>query len=100
DSKKRSIEILVEKENKYLREHVRAKEATSFKRITGRIKKLGVDGWVNVKAEDRKLTIYVNDDALAKEMELDGCYIIKTDLSAVECDTQTVHDRYKDLALV
>ena len=31
---------------------------------------------------------------------MDGCYVIKTDLPKTECDAQTVHDRYKDLALV
>ena len=100
DSKKHSIELLVEKENKYLREHARSKETTSLKRVTERIKKLEIDWWVNVKAEDRKLTIYVDDDALATETKLDGCYIIKTDLEETKCNTQTVHDRYKDLALV
>ena len=35
-----------------------------------------------------------------KEKELDGCYVIKTDLEKAKYNTQTIHDRYKDLALV
>jgi transposase len=99
-SKKCSIERLVEEQNKYLREHRGAKEITALKRIVGKIKKLEVDGWMSVKVEDRTLTLYIDNDTLAKKMELDGCYVIKTDLQKAECDAQTVHSRYKDLALV
>lgn len=37
---------------------------------------------------------------MAQERLLDGCYVIKTDLPSATCDAQTIHDRYKDLALV
>jgi transposase len=99
-SKRRSIEQLVEKQNKYLRAHRKAKEITALKHITEKINKLKVDGWIKVKTEDRNLTLHIDNKALAKEAELDGCYVIKTDLPKTEYDTQTVHNRYKDLALV
>ena len=99
-SKKDSIERLIKEQNKYLQEHCRAKEATAFKRITEKIQKLKVDSWLNVVIENRKLTLCVDDDVLAKKAKLDGCYVIKTDLKKAECDMQTVHDCYKDLALV
>lgn len=98
--KKCSIERLAEKQNKYLREHCKAKEATSLKCVMEKIKQLGVDHWVSVQVQNRVLTISIDNDALAKERQLDGCYVIKTDLSAIECNKQTVHDRYKDLSLV
>jgi len=97
EEKKCSIERLAEEQNNYLQEHRGAKEATALKRVTGKIKKLKVDNWLSVKIEDRKLTVCVNDDVLKKEAELDGCYV---NLQKPECDAQTVHDRYKDLALV
>ena len=31
---------------------------------------------------------------------MDGCHVVETDLEACQADAQTVHDRYKDLALV
>lgn len=100
ESKKCSIERLVEEQNRYLQEHRGAKEATALKRVTQKIKKLGVDGWLSMKAEDRRLIPCLDDAALTKEAELDGCYVIKTDLQKEQCDTQAVHDRYKDLAFV
>jgi len=40
-----------------------------------------------------------DEEALAKESQLDGCYVIKSDLSR-EVDKQIIHDRYKDLVEV
>ena len=42
----------------------------------------------------------IDDAALEQAAKLDGCYVIKTDLSAEMASAQTVHDRYKDLARV
>ncbi|MBW2086658.1 MAG: hypothetical protein JRI54_11625, partial [Deltaproteobacteria bacterium] len=36
----------------------------------------------------------------AEIAELDGCYVIKTDLPDEAADMDTIHDRYKDLAQV
>lgn len=100
ESKKQTIEHLAQEQNRYLREHPKAKEETALKRITAKIKQLNVDNWLSAKVEGRKLIICIDDDALMQEERLDGCYIIKTDLKNTECAMQTVHDRYKDLALV
>ena len=100
ESKKRSIELFVEKQNQYLREHRKAKETTACTRVTEKIKKLEVNDWAKVTVEDRKLIVCFDNDALKKYEELDGCYVIKTDLQKENCNTQTIHDRYKDLALV
>lgn len=100
DSKRRSIEQFVEQQNRYLQEHPRAKAETATKRIAEKVKKLKVDGWISVQEQDRRLTLVFDNDALAKESELDGCYVIKTDLQQAVCNAQKIHDRYKDLALV
>ena len=99
-NKQSSIENLAQKQIAYLREHPKAKETTALKKISEKIQRLNVDSWLSVKIENRKLIVQVNKEALAKEGELDGCYVIKTDLPSSTCDTQTIHDRYKDLALV
>jgi hypothetical protein len=43
-----------------------------------------------------------SEDAAArdKEAQLDGCYVVESDLPAVAADTQAVHDRYLDLTRV
>jgi hypothetical protein len=59
-----------------------------------------VDGWLKVHAADRELRIQEDSQALAEVSRLDGCYVVKSDLPKQYADAQTVHDRYKDLALV
>lgn len=97
ESKHLTIENCVREENKHLQEHKKAKETTAIKRVS---EKLKVNGWVSIHSQERKLSLVFDHDALTKESELDGCYIIKTDLEKSECDFQTIHVRYKDLALV
>ncbi|MCG2711961.1 MAG: transposase [Candidatus Omnitrophica bacterium] len=43
---------------------------------------------------------YIERLVKKKNLYLDGCYVIKTDLSESAADKQTVHDRYKELAQV
>ena len=46
------------------------------------------------------LTSTVNDEARESASRLDGCYVLKTDLSSNRATTCEVHDRYKDLSQV
>lgn len=100
ESKKRSIMRLIEQKNQYLCNHRKAKTDTALRCITEKIKKLKVEDWISTKVNGRELVLCVDDAALKKIEELDGCYVIKTDLSVRECNMQAIHDRYKDLALV
>jgi len=99
-SKHKKIEQLTEQKNLYLQEHPRAKAATSMKEIAGKIKQLKVDKWLQVQSQDRTLTLEVDEECVKRESDLDGCYVIKTDLPKSVADKQIVHDRYKDLTLV
>ena len=44
--------------------------------------------------------IEIDNDAITEESKLDGCYVIKTDLAKSKASAQSVHERYKDLAMV
>lgn len=97
--KKESVKRLVQKKNLYLAEHPRAKEEIALKEIASKIERLKTSSWLKVEAEGRKLYLKEDKEALAKEVKLDGCYVIKSDLPK-EVDKQIIHDRYKDLARV
>ena len=99
-SKRQSIEKKVEQKNLYLKEHQRAKVSTAAKEIRERIERLKLDKWLHVQEQGRALVLEVLEDSLAEEARIDGCYVIKTDLPREAADKRTVHDRYKDLALV
>src|SRR5262249_55473739 len=44
--------------------------------------------------------LHVNTSAQQDEAKLDGCYVLKTDLTPAQAPKAMVHDRYKDLASV
>lgn len=99
-SKQAALEKLVRTQNDYLEKHPRAKAATALKTVQTRAAQLKLSGWLTGTADGRKLAVAVDADALAEEQQLDGCYVLKTDLSAAQASGQVVHDRYKDLTLV
>jgi hypothetical protein len=53
-----------------------------------------------VKNKGRLLSVEIDIEEKENESKLDGCYVIKTDLSAHIASARTVHDRYKNLSEV
>lgn len=100
DDKLRSLREFADKQTRYLAEHPRAKVEVALRNTARRYEKLRLSGWASVKAQGREISVSVDEDALAQVAQLDGCYVLKTDLAPVAASKETVHDRYKDLALV
>ncbi|MCL0105951.1 IS1634 family transposase [Thermodesulfovibrionales bacterium] len=97
--KKETIEKLCQKKNIYLSGHLRAKVKTAVNEVNSKIKRLKIAGWLSVEVNGRVLELKEDKAALAEEGRLDGCYVIKSDLSK-DTDKQVIHDRYKDLSEV
>lgn len=98
--KEATLNALTAKENQYLVDHPRAKVEKAVSRIENKAKKLKIANWSFVKTEDRTLTLYVDEVARKEAAQLDGCYVIKTDVPIKDASAQTIHDRYLDLAKV
>jgi transposase len=98
--KQASISRFLEKKNRYLAEHRRAKVDIAQRDVASKIVQLKVDGWLKVVAAERELRLQEDNTALMEASRLDGCYVIKSDLPREYADAQTIHDRYKDLTLV
>jgi len=98
--KRSAVLRLLEKKNQYLVEHPRAKMDIAQKEVASKIIQLKLDGWLKVMADDRELRLEEDGAALTEASRLDGCYVVKSDLPKQYADAQTIHDRYKDLALV
>lgn len=65
------------------------------------LKKLVIDKWLKVRSHERQLILEVDVEALAEISQLDGCYVVKTNVKeSSEATSKIIHDRYKDLALV
>lgn len=98
--KQKSVEQLIEKLNLYLANHPLAKVDTAIKKINQKLAKLKIENWLKVDVKARELSLITDQEALTKEEVLDGCYAIKTDVSQDISDAETIHARYKDLAMV
>lgn len=88
------------KENTYLVEHAGASPEKARERLCAYAKKLKIDAWVTITLTERSLSL-TEDGVLREEAAaLDGCYVLVTDVSGDRMDKETIHARYKDLALV
>ncbi len=101
-SKLAAVESQILQANTYLDEHPRAAVDTALKAVNKKILKLKLDSWVTIKAVDgqRKAEMDIDESQRREEAKLDGCYVLKTDLTAAQITKEDVHARYKDLAHV
>ena len=98
--KLQAVQKEVDKQNLYLAEHARAHVEVARRNVRKKIERLRLSGWLSEMATDRKISLTEDSAALAEEEKLDGCYVLKTDLDKDVATKETIHARYKDLALV
>ena len=95
-----TLQALVAQHNHYLKEHPRADAPGALQKLVARAKTLRLSDWVELTLEERTITLTVNAGGQQEEAKLDGCYVLKTDLTPAQAPKELVHDRYKDLASV
>jgi Transposase DDE domain len=95
-----TLQAQVAKANQYLTDHPRAKAPGAVQKLVARAQKLRIADWVELTLEERSITLTVNVSVQQAEAKLDGCYVLKTDLTPQQAKKEIVHDRYKDLASV
>ena len=100
EQKQQALEAALQKANTYLEEHPRAKAATQRRRLAARLESFKVEDWLKLTVRQQRLVLRLDAPALQAAAQLDGCYVVETDLQPAQADAQTIHDRYKDLALV
>ena len=101
-SKLSSLREFVAKKNEYLHEHRKANPENALKHARLYAKKLKIDGWMELESDAtaRKIELRINETKWKEASLLDGCYCLTTNLTVKEMDMETVHSRYKDLAMV
>ena len=90
----------IDKQNEYLKERPRAKAKTALDKLQNKCKRLKLSKWASVSAEGKEIFLSTDHGALEEEAKLDGCYVLKSDLSGEVATKETIHDRYKDLSFV
>ena len=94
------VKKFTEEKNIYLSEHPRAKVEVAQRKVEEKTKRLNINEWVKLVREGRHLDVIEDEKAREQAAQLDGCYVIKTDLPESMASAKTIHDRYKDLAQV
>ena len=97
ESKVVSLRKFAVDKTQYLAEHPRASIKTALGYVRAKIKRLKADPWLKAIKKKRTITVEIDKAALSKTALLDGCYVIKSDVSKTDADAQTLHDRYCDL---
>jgi transposase len=101
-SKLSQLHNTVSERNNYLTRHQRAKPEVALNYCNDKLKRLKLDGWIELRLSAAKREIELVEDSVKLEelSRLDGCYCLTTSLTAQEYDKEFVHSRYKDLAMV
>jgi transposase len=95
-----SLRAHVEEQNRYLAEHPRARVEVAQRKLNERNQRYKLAGFATVEVTQRTFSLTLDPEGRKVATELDGCYVIKTDLADALASAQQIHDRYKDLAEV
>jgi len=95
-----TLQVQVAKQNQYLTDHPRANAQGALQKLVTRAKTLRLSDWIELTLEERTITLTVKTSAQQEAAKLDGCYVLKTDLTPAQAPKELVHDRYKDLTSV
>jgi len=100
ESKLGRVRTEAQRQTEYLAKHPRAGVGVALRKVRAKAEQLKIIEWVQIAEKDRQFTVGVLSETLAEASKLDGCYVLKTDLTAEQCAKEVVHARYKDLARV
>lgn len=78
----------------------RSEPASSLKQAQALLLKYRLQAWVKVELAGRQVVWTEDRVARDQQAQLDGCYVIESDLPQEVASTQQVHDRYLDLTQV
>ncbi|MEI6415871.1 MAG: IS1634 family transposase, partial [Pseudomonadota bacterium] len=100
NSKLASVQAYVDKKNDYLKAHPKSQTAVALRAVQQRAQHLKIGPFVRLEEKNRELVLTVDAEAMTEAGELDGCYVLKTDLPAKQISKEMVNARYKDLSMV
>jgi hypothetical protein len=97
EQKRQAVEAAVKEANQYLDEHRRAKVAIQRRDLQAQIQRFKMDAWLRLSVKNKRLGLTVDEAALKQTAQLDGCYVVETDLKTTQVPAQIIHDRYTAL---
>lgn len=95
-----AIKKLVQQKNQYLATHRKATVTAALKAIQEKKAQLKIGQYLKTESRQRTLSFEILQEQINEDARLDGCYVIKSNVSEELATAQTLHDRYKDLTKV
>jgi len=96
----RRVQEWIRTRNEQVKQKERCDPQSSLRQAQARLVKYRLTGWVSVRLEGREVVGQEDQAAREAEAQLDGCYVVESDLPAAAATTQQVHDRYVSLTAV
>jgi len=96
----RRVQEWMRRRNEQVKQKKRCDPQSSLRQAQARLAKYRLTGWVRVRLEGREVMWQEDQAAREAEAQLDGCYVVESDLPARVATTQQVHDRYVSLTAV
>jgi hypothetical protein len=97
DNKLRILRERVAARNAFVRESMRAKPEAGLRTLRAWATRHKLTSFVTLALHERELTLTLDEVAQSAVAELDGCYVLETDVPRAVLEAQAVHDRYWDL---
>jgi transposase len=94
------VQAKITARNRQVEQQPRCKPDRSLKQAQGLLTQYRLQGWVKVRLAGRQVVWTEDRAARQQQAQLDGCYVIESDLPKEVASTQQVHDRYLDLTQV
>ena len=94
------VQAKITARNEVVQKKKRCQPRSSLRGAQALLQKYRVGGWVQVQLKGRKVIWTENAAAREGEGQLDGCYVVESDLPMSVATTSQVHDRYVDLTRV
>jgi transposase len=94
------VQAKITARNQEVEQKPRSDPNSSLKRARALLSRYRLQGWVKLELAQRKVIWTEDVAARQKQAQLDGCYVIESDLPKEVASTQQVHDRYLDLTRV
>jgi hypothetical protein len=100
DDQLRKVRAKVDAANVRLAERPRARPDVSLAATVKWIARYKLSSFVGARLDDRRVVLDVDEAARAKTEELDGCYVVTSDVPVAAATKEAIWDRYGDLQRV
>ncbi len=100
EDKWQRVQAKIRARNAAVAQSARKQAQTSLRQAQQLVQRYRLGRWITVRLEQRQVVWTEDRAAREAEGQLDGCYVVESDLPRSVATAQQVHDRYLDLAQV